>query len=193
MRIKDLVVSLLRFNPEAQVFFMTTRKSPFENAIAGIVQRSEMLDQLGRDEYGVEADDVFLTVGRRIRPGSLSAWIIPERLAGAGIATAQEGAQVDRDEAIRSIADEYLHIDDLSADEDIAGPAIAPVDDVRRALDAAYHAGIASVLRRREPGDETEALRLSQAAPDARAEPNARAAPDASTESDEEQAAEHVE
>jgi hypothetical protein len=66
---------------------------------------------------------------------------------------------MDRDEAIRSIADEYLDIDDLSADDEIAGPAIAPVDDVCRALAAAYHAGIASVLRRREPGDGTRCMK----------------------------------
>jgi hypothetical protein len=154
MQIKNLVASLLRLNPEAQVYFMTTRKSPFENAIAGIVQRREMADQVGRDEYGVEEDDVFLTVGRRIRPGSLSAWIIPERMARAGIAAQDDIAHMDRDEAIRSIAEEYLDIDDLQEDDPINGPALAPVDDVRRALAAAYHAGIASVLRHREPGEE---------------------------------------
>jgi hypothetical protein len=80
--VKDLINSLQDRNPEAQVFFMTQRKQPFENHIAGVVGREEMTDQRWRFEPGIGTDDVFLVVGRRIRPGSLSAWLVAEHGAG---------------------------------------------------------------------------------------------------------------
>ena len=80
--VKDLIDSLQDRNPEAQVFFMTQRKHPFENHIAGLVGREEMTDQRDRIEPGVRTDDVFLVVGKRIRPGSLSAWLIAEHGTG---------------------------------------------------------------------------------------------------------------
>lgn len=70
-------------NPEAQVFLMTTRKQPFENQLFGVVGREEMSDQRWRADPGIGTDDVFLVVGPRIRPGSLSAWIVVERRAVA--------------------------------------------------------------------------------------------------------------
>ncbi len=74
--VKDLIATLQTRNPNAQVYFMTQRRQPFENHIAGVVGREEMADQAWRIEPGVARDDVFLVTGRRIRPGSLSAWII---------------------------------------------------------------------------------------------------------------------
>ncbi len=71
-KIKDLIATLKTRNPEAQVFMMTTRKQPCENYLAGVVGREDMFDQKFRREPGVAADDVFLVVGKRIRPGS--AW-----------------------------------------------------------------------------------------------------------------------
>ena len=78
MTIKELIATLQTRNLNAQVYFMTQRKQPFENHIAGVVGREEMADQAWRIEPGVARDDVFLVTGRRIRPGSLSAWIIAE-------------------------------------------------------------------------------------------------------------------
>jgi hypothetical protein len=83
-KIKDLISTLQTRNPEAQVFMMTTRKHPFENYFAGIVGRDEMADQQWRFEPGIAPDDIFLVVGKRIRPGSLSAWIIAEHRAATG-------------------------------------------------------------------------------------------------------------
>src|SRR5262245_58292885 len=75
---KDLIATLKTRNPEAQVFLMTTRKQPFENLLLGVVGREDMFDQRLRSEPGIAADDVFLVVGRRLRPGSFSAWIVSE-------------------------------------------------------------------------------------------------------------------
>jgi hypothetical protein len=77
--VRDLIFHLQSRNPNAQVFLMTQRKAPFENHLAGVVGREEMADQDWRLEPGIGSDDVFLVVGRRIRPGSLSAWIQAER------------------------------------------------------------------------------------------------------------------
>jgi len=77
--VRDLIALLQSRNPNAQVLLMTQRKAPFENHLAGVVGREEMADQDWRVEPGVADDDVFLVVGKRIRPGSLSAWIEAER------------------------------------------------------------------------------------------------------------------
>ena len=143
-KIKDLIATLKTRNPEAQVFMMTTRKQPFENYVAGVVGREEMLDQQWREEPGIASDDVFLVVGRRIRPGSLSAWIVAEHRA------AMEPAGVDppaneRDElagaTLADIAREHLGVD-------LLGDAVSESTefhclgaDLRHALEAAYLAG----------------------------------------------------
>jgi len=77
--VRDLIAILQSRNPNAQVFLMTQRKAPFENHLAGVVGREEMTDQDWRVGPGIADDDVFLVVGKRIRPGSLSAWIEAER------------------------------------------------------------------------------------------------------------------
>src|ERR1700753_2243607 len=76
--VQDLINALRTRNPEAQVFLMTQRKNPRENLLAGVVGREEMVDQRYRVENGIQPDDVFLAVGRQLRPGSLSAWIVAE-------------------------------------------------------------------------------------------------------------------
>jgi hypothetical protein len=75
---KDLIAILQSRNPESLVGLMTQRKQPFENAILGVVEREEMSDQRFRFERGISADDLFIVVGKRVRPGSLSAWIVAE-------------------------------------------------------------------------------------------------------------------
>jgi hypothetical protein len=148
MLIKDLVVLLLAQNPNAQAFFMTQRKQPFENHIAGIVARWQMVDQDGRDEPGIAEDDVFLTVGKRIRPGSLSAWLLAER-AEREAANLQSVDEPDsRDATLATIAREHLDVESLnpsgSSEDDIQH---LKRQDLHNALLAAYHAGVAKGLR----------------------------------------------
>jgi hypothetical protein len=70
-KIKNLIATLTTRNPEAQVFMMTTRKQPFENYVAGVVGREEMLDQQWREEPGIASDDVsWSSAGAFVRAAS---------------------------------------------------------------------------------------------------------------------------
>jgi hypothetical protein len=148
MLIKDLVTLLLAQNPNAQAFFMTQRKQPFENHIAGVVARWQMADQEGRDEDGIARDDVFLAVGRRIRPGSLSAWTVAERPQPLRVA----GASAEREATLEQIAREHLDVESLTSsgnvEEDLQHLMLESLHD---ALLAAYHAGIAVTLQQLSP------------------------------------------
>jgi hypothetical protein len=144
--VKELIASLNTRNPEAQVFLMTTRKQPFENCFAGVVGREEMLDQQWREEPGIASDDVFFVVGKRIRPGSLSAWIVAERRGAITSPPADIQAPDDRELMVASLADiarEHLCINSLEDDagEDSTGFHCLAADHLRRALEAAYRAG----------------------------------------------------
>jgi len=116
-KIKDLIATLKTRNPEAQVFLMTTRKSPFENHLAGVVGREDMFDQKFRSEPGIAADDVFLVVGRRIRPGSLSAWIVSEHHDTIVHPVGEISRRVNTDElagaTLADIAREHVGVDPL--------------------------------------------------------------------------------
>src|SRR5437868_336957 len=145
-KIKDLIATLKTRNPEAHVFTMTTRKQPFENYLAGVVGREDMFDQKFRSEPGIAADDVFLVVGRRIRPGSLSAWIVAEHHDTiAHVHPAADLQASDHDElagaTLADIAREHLG-------GELLGDAVSESTefhclgaDVRRALEAAYLSG----------------------------------------------------
>lgn len=156
--VKNLVNCLQGRNPDAQVFLMTQRKQPFENHLAGVVGREEMLDQQWRLELGVGHDDVFLVVGRRIRPGSLSAWIVAEH--------AQRAAQVDRGDAttstawkatLQQIAQQHLRIDTLEVRAEHALDVHrVGVAELSLALAAAYRAGIAGGTRHTVDLDDDE-------------------------------------
>src|SRR3954468_15596431 len=113
--VKELIASLQTRNPNAQVYLMTTRKQPFENHLLGVVGREEMLDQAWRIEPGIAPDDVFLVTGKRIRPGSLSAWIIAEhrQLGGERMAAAPSELGGRMAEVLTGIAREHLRIDTL--------------------------------------------------------------------------------
>lgn len=161
-KIRDLIATLKTRNPEAQVFMMTTRKQPYENYVAGIVGREEMADQQWRFEPGIAPDDVFLVVGKRIRPGSLSAWIIAEHRAATGQQPVVEIPPGDDAELmVASLADivrEHLDIDSLE-DPGVcdAGFLSTPVADLRNALEAAYRAG-ATAHERASDADAQQAL-----------------------------------
>jgi hypothetical protein len=145
--VKDLINSLLTRHPDAQVFFMTQRKQPFENHVAGVVGREEMLDQQWRVEPGVERDDVFLVVGKRIRPGSLSGWIVAESQAAQ--APADDDTTMTRWKAtMTQIAEHYLGIDTLEErGRDSLDFHAVGVAALSSALTSAYRAGIAAGVR----------------------------------------------
>jgi hypothetical protein len=152
MLIKDLVTLLLSHNPNARALLMTQRKQPFENGIVGVVARSQMADQEGRDEPGLASDDVFLAVGKRIRPGSLSAWIVAERPQQESVALQLPGASAECEQTLEGIAREYLDVESLTSsgsfEDDLAHLTL---DDLHCALLAAYHAGIAVTLKQLSP------------------------------------------
>ncbi len=155
-KIKDLIATLKTRNPEAQVFMMTTRKQPFENYLAGVVGREEMLDQQWREELGIAPDDVFLVVGKRIRPGSLSAWIVAEHRAD----TEQPEVEIPRSD------DSSVPMSDDSTARDRAS-------DAEREAEAEAEA-------QAEPEPEPEAE--AQAEPEPEPEPEPEADTDADAE-----------
>lgn len=161
-KIKDLIATLTARNPEAHVFMMTTRKQPFENYLTGVVGREEMLDQRWRDEPGIAPDDVFLVVGKRIRPGSLSAWIVAEHQS----ATAQPAVEYPTssdDELMEATLTDIVreHLDNVDSLEDPgmdgAGFHCIPMEQLRAALEAAYRAG-STARDRASDGEDTRQL-----------------------------------
>src|SRR3954466_16148127 len=125
-----------------------------------------MADQAWRIELGIARDDVFLVTGKRIRPGSLSAWIIAEHrqlVSGhAADATTSEFSG-KMAEVLTEIARHHLRIDTL---EDVGWDS-ADFHDVstaslRDALQAAYLAGRAD--RDLEPSSENARAAQVQAA-----------------------------
>jgi hypothetical protein len=135
---KDLISILLTYKPEAQVVFMTQRAQPFENHIAGVVSRAEMDDQIGRIDAGISQTDIFLVVGRRIRPGSLSAWVLAERNQAA----AELIEYGTRDAAVGAILRNFC----ASAFEGDADTHVWERSAMVRSLHAAYQAGATNTV-----------------------------------------------
>jgi hypothetical protein len=143
---KDLIAALTTRNPEAQVFMMTTRKQPFENVLLGVVGREDMFDQRFRNEPGIAADDVFLVVGKRLRPGSFSAWIVSEHHDTIARPTLEVPGR-DNDEMMTATLADIVreHLDNVDSLEDpgVGGDGFhcIPTAYLRSALEAAYRAG----------------------------------------------------
>jgi hypothetical protein len=154
--VKDLIATLQTRNPNAQVYQMTQRKQPFENHLAGVVGREEMADQAWRIEPGIAPDDVFLVTGKRIRPGSLSAWIIAEHHQQVGERATDAAVNEftgKMAEVLTGIAKQHLRLDSLEdAGWDSADSHEVSTGDLRGALQAAYLAGRAD--REAEPSSE---------------------------------------
>jgi hypothetical protein len=155
-KIKDLIATLETRSPDAQVFMMTTRKQPYENYLAGVVGREDMFDQKFRSEPGIAADDVFLVVGRRIRPGSLSAWIVSEH-HDTIVHPVVDLSSIEVDElagtTLQEIAREYLGVGLLGDAVSESTEFHCLGSDLRRALEAAYLAG----CRSRDRASDAEA------------------------------------
>lgn len=84
MKVRDLIEILEDQDPDAEVLIMSQQSWPFENAIAGVAVREEIveddedLDDLEREEpryeKGTAANDVFIVEGQQLRYGSRAAW-----------------------------------------------------------------------------------------------------------------------
>lgn len=84
MKVRDLIEILEDQDPDAEVLIMSQENWPFENAIAGIAVREEIVEndedlddderEETRYEKGTAPNDVFIVEGRQLRYGSKAAW-----------------------------------------------------------------------------------------------------------------------
>ncbi len=84
MKVRDLIEILEDQDPDAEVLIMSQQSWPFENAIAGVAVREEIVEDdedtgdEGREEpryeKGTAANDVFIVEGQQLRYGSKAAW-----------------------------------------------------------------------------------------------------------------------
>lgn len=91
MKVSELIELLEEQDPDAEVLIMSQQNWPFENAVAGVAVREEMLradrDEDGDDndaeeprcERGTAPSDVFLVEGEQLRYGSKTAWQVAVR------------------------------------------------------------------------------------------------------------------
>lgn len=84
MKVRDLIEILEDQDPDAEVLIMSQQSWPFENAIAGVAVREEIVEddedlddeerEEPRYEKGTAASDVFIVEGQQLRYGSKAAW-----------------------------------------------------------------------------------------------------------------------
>ena len=84
MKVRDLIDILEDQDPDAEVLIMSQQSWPFENAIAGVAVREEIVEddedlddeerEAPRYEKGTAANDVFIVEGQQLRYGSKAAW-----------------------------------------------------------------------------------------------------------------------
>ena len=84
MKVKELIDILEEQDPDAEVLIMSQQSWPFENGIAGVavredlVEEDEDLDDEEREEprfeKGTARNDVFIVEGQQLRYGSKAAW-----------------------------------------------------------------------------------------------------------------------
>ncbi len=75
MKVGELLEMLEQYDDDAEVLLRTQEAWPFENSVAGVVQRQEIHDE-DSDESGdkLNQDDVFLLEGKQLRYGTKAAW-----------------------------------------------------------------------------------------------------------------------
>jgi hypothetical protein len=89
MKVSELIELLQDQDPDAEVLIMSQENWPFENAIAGVAVREEMVEddddltdeerEEPRYEKGTAANDVFIVEGDQLRYGSKAAWRVATR------------------------------------------------------------------------------------------------------------------
>ena len=90
MKVNELIEILQEMDPEAEVLIMSQQSWPFENDLAGVCQRSDLVEEddgeveeedqgrcIGGDE--LPSNDVFLVEGTQLRYGSKRAWDVARR------------------------------------------------------------------------------------------------------------------
>jgi hypothetical protein len=88
MKVRELIELLEDQDPDAEVFIMSQENWPFENAVAGVAVREEMIEddedddedrEEPRYEKGTAPSDVFIVEGEQLRYGSKAAWRVATR------------------------------------------------------------------------------------------------------------------
>ena len=84
MNVKQLIEILEDLDPDAEVLLMSQQSWPFENGIAGVAVREDLVEddqdlddeerEEPRYEKGTAANDVFIVEGQQLRYGSKAAW-----------------------------------------------------------------------------------------------------------------------
>ena len=71
MKVRELIAKLEDYDQDARVYIMTQPSWPFENEVAGVIERAEF-EGLGKE--GARSTDVFVLEGDQVRYGSKKAW-----------------------------------------------------------------------------------------------------------------------
>lgn len=84
MNVKQLIEILEDPDPDAEVLLMSQQSWPFENGIAGVAVREDLVEddedlddeerEEPRYEKGTARNDVFIVEGQQLRYGSKAAW-----------------------------------------------------------------------------------------------------------------------
>jgi hypothetical protein len=84
MNVKQLIELLEDLDPDAEVLIMSQQSWPFENGIAGVAVREDVVEddedlddeerEEPRYEKGAAGNDVFIVEGQQLRYGSKAAW-----------------------------------------------------------------------------------------------------------------------
>lgn len=82
MKVSELIEILQEQDPDAEVLIMSQQSWPFENAVAGVAVREEVVradvddgdDEETEYERSTAANDVFIVEGSQLRYGSKNAW-----------------------------------------------------------------------------------------------------------------------
>ena len=89
MNVKQLIEILEDLDPDAEVLIVSQQHWPFENAIAGVAVREDVVEddedlddderEEPRYEKGTAPSDVFIVEGQQLRYGSKAAWRVASR------------------------------------------------------------------------------------------------------------------
>ena len=77
MQVRDLIELLEDQDPEAEVLIMTQQNWPFENAVAGVASREDIVEEEPDEDAGTDGaarSDVLIVEGSQLRYGSKAAW-----------------------------------------------------------------------------------------------------------------------
>ena len=85
MKVSELIEILEDMDPEATVLVVSQPAWPFELELAGVCQRSDLVEDEDEEQAGdaggdaLPANDVFLVEGTQLRYGNKRAWDVARR------------------------------------------------------------------------------------------------------------------